>query len=188
MPIDPTVMIRAARPDDAPEIANVHVNAWREAYKGLLPDAFLEGLPLSFKRRLGMWQAMIASPEGRAIFVAESEKHGVIGFASVGPARDDEFSTSGELTTLYLLKAYQKRGLGAALMKAGFEALQRDGFASAYCWVLGGNDTIDFYRHNGARLLPESEKVEEIGGAKAPHFVCVWDSLAESVAQKFVAK
>jgi len=177
MATPPSVMIRAARSDDAPEIANVHVNAWREAYKGLLPDGFLDGLPLSYKRRLAMWQEMIGSPEGHGIFVAESEKHGVIGFASVGPPRDDEFKTSGELTTLYLLKAYQKRGLGAALMKAGFAALQRDGYASAYCWVLGGNDTIDFYKHNGARLLPESEKVEEIGGAKAPHLVCFWDSL-----------
>jgi hypothetical protein len=40
-----TVMdIRAARMEDVPQIAAVHVRSWQAAYRGLLPQAYLDGL------------------------------------------------------------------------------------------------------------------------------------------------
>lgn len=40
--------IRPTRMQDAPEIAVVHVLSWQAAYRGLLPQAYLDGLdPLS---------------------------------------------------------------------------------------------------------------------------------------------
>ncbi|MEZ4741946.1 MAG: hypothetical protein R3B45_05785 [Bdellovibrionota bacterium] len=38
------MLIRKARIEDAAEIANVHINSWREAYRGLLPESFLDFL------------------------------------------------------------------------------------------------------------------------------------------------
>jgi hypothetical protein len=35
--------IRPARMQDAPEIAVVHVRSWQDAYRGLLPQAYLDG-------------------------------------------------------------------------------------------------------------------------------------------------
>lgn len=35
-------IIRKATIEDAAEIANVHLNSWREAYRNLLPQDFLE--------------------------------------------------------------------------------------------------------------------------------------------------
>lgn len=35
------IIIRKANFDDAPEIANVHLNSLREAYRGLLPQEYL---------------------------------------------------------------------------------------------------------------------------------------------------
>src|SRR5580704_17872478 len=36
--------VRPARPDDAGAVAAVHVRSWQVGYRGLLPDAYLEGL------------------------------------------------------------------------------------------------------------------------------------------------
>ena len=50
------ITIRKASVDDAAEIANVHINSWREAYKGLLPQEFLDERPLNFKNRYELWK------------------------------------------------------------------------------------------------------------------------------------
>jgi hypothetical protein len=36
--------IRPARMEDVPQIAVVHVRSWQAAYRGLLPQAYLDGL------------------------------------------------------------------------------------------------------------------------------------------------
>lgn len=38
------MIVRAACPGDAMEVAGVHVRAWQVGYRGLLPDAYLDGL------------------------------------------------------------------------------------------------------------------------------------------------
>ena len=50
------VIIRESKFEDAPEIASVHLNSWRETYTGLLPQEFIDELPLTFKRRMLRWQ------------------------------------------------------------------------------------------------------------------------------------
>jgi len=53
------IIVRQAAGEDASEIANVHLNSWREAYQGLLPQKFLDHLPLTFRRRKNYWQKTI---------------------------------------------------------------------------------------------------------------------------------
>jgi hypothetical protein len=36
------LVLRAARPADAPLVADVHVRAWQVAYRGLLPEEYLD--------------------------------------------------------------------------------------------------------------------------------------------------
>jgi hypothetical protein len=36
--------VRAATPDDAAAVAGVHVRSWQAAYRGLIADAYLDGL------------------------------------------------------------------------------------------------------------------------------------------------
>ena len=38
------VTIRPARPEDSEAIGRVHIAAWQAAYRGLMPDEFLDGL------------------------------------------------------------------------------------------------------------------------------------------------
>jgi hypothetical protein len=56
--------IRPARMQDVPEIAVVHVRSWQAAYRGLLPQAYLDGLDPA--QRIGQWERHAAQAAGRA--------------------------------------------------------------------------------------------------------------------------
>ena len=61
-----TLPVRAATPDDARGIAEVHVAGWRWAYRGQMPDALLDSLSVedrAEKRRV--WIEKPTSPENR---------------------------------------------------------------------------------------------------------------------------
>ena len=80
----PTTIIRHATPDDAQGIANVQVETWRSAYRGVIADDFLDAM--SEKERTSRWSEILQRPE-HATFVAEVEGHGIVGFANGGPKR-----------------------------------------------------------------------------------------------------
>ena len=58
------IAIRRARPDDAAAIGAVHVAAWRSAYPGILPEAYLARL--SARRQAARYEAAIRAWAGRA--------------------------------------------------------------------------------------------------------------------------
>lgn len=172
------VRIRVAKPGDGAEIANVHLNSWREAYNGLLPDDYLSKMPLTFKRRMNYWNDLInCRPLGRQIWVAESERHGIVGFSTVENPRDEKFNDCGELGAIYLLKEYQRTGNGFALLKAAFSYLRESGRKRAYCWVLKNNPTISFYERTGAEIIDDI-KSDNRGAIELFELACVWSDLS----------
>jgi hypothetical protein len=48
-----SVEARIATVDDAAAVAAVHVRSWQDAYRGIFPDAYLDGL--SVERRSNVW-------------------------------------------------------------------------------------------------------------------------------------
>ena len=167
------IKIRKARPGDVSEIANVHVNSWRETYNGLLPQDYLA--KLNFRKKIDAWQKVISDTEKFAVFVAE-DRVGVIGFATFEAARDVSWQGHGEVSSIYLLKRFKGRGLGRALLHVGMKELLRRNFSQAYCWVLEGNPTIQFYEHTGATFSGKV-KDDEIAGQKIKELAYVWNSL-----------
>lgn len=69
---------------DAPQIAELHVATWREAYSQLLPEDFFSEEYVQSRHQ--MWNHILGSPrEEWRIRIAESNGQ-VIGFASFGPS------------------------------------------------------------------------------------------------------
>jgi hypothetical protein len=82
--------IRTATPEDAVAIAEAHVDAWRSAYRDILPASYLASL--SVEKRATNWSTILAMP-GALVSVAE-EPPSIIGFVSTAPARDSEIDGS----------------------------------------------------------------------------------------------
>ena len=170
--------IRAATPADACAIARVHVQAWRETYRGLVPDAMLDAL--SVERNTGMWETIIGQDEPTITQVLEAHD-GIIGFGSAGNARDAKLAASGEVSSIYLLDRVKRRGLGRALFGSLLGALAARGHASAGLWVLVENHgTRRFYEALGGRV--GSERVLPHRHGDLDEIAYVWDDLGRFAA------
>lgn len=170
-----SVTIRQAKPEDAAEIANVHLNAWREAYKGQLDQEFLDWMPFTFKRRKQHWEETLAYHADH-IFVAESAK-GIVGFISLDiSGRDEDMKEWGEVGAIYLLERHKGKKIGLHLLKAGFSFLTAKGLTKAYCWMLKGNPTGKFYESTGAKLNGR-EKLAKINNKDEVEVMYIWESL-----------
>jgi|SRR5271165_251091 len=142
--------IRPATIDDAARIATTHVRSWQDAYRGLIPREYLDRLDPA--QRLAMWKQILAYPAG-GVLVAEDDSE-VAGFASFGPARDDDQDPSlvGEIMAIYLAPAVWGKGLGRELMTAALAGLAAAGYAQVTLWVLDSNKRArGFYEAAGFR-------------------------------------
>jgi GNAT superfamily N-acetyltransferase len=141
--------IRPAVPEDAMAVARVHVRSWQAAYRGLLPDTYLDALRP--EERAAKYDFTHVDVQMPYTLVGEIDGE-IAGFATTMPARDAEMKGYGELCALYLDAAYWGRGLGSALHGAVCEHLLGRGFERALLWVLAGNRRAErFYEAKGWR-------------------------------------
>lgn len=168
--------VRPARIQDAPQIARVHVDSWRATYSGLVPEDFLAAMSYEdFEARWRSWLGGALGVRG-TFWVAESSAGKIVGFASGGPRRDESYPRyESELYTAYLLRQYQRRGLGRRLLGAVAGGLLADGKRSMLAWVLAENPSRTFYEVVGGKLLGSQEI--EIGGAALEEVALGWNDI-----------
>lgn len=161
---DVSSLIRRGDGRDAQPVAVVHVQAWQAAYRGLLPDQYLD--ELSVAERSTLWQKLLN--DGVRMLVAEQVgTAGLAGFASCGPSRDDGArGRCGELYALYTHPSVWGSGIGRALHDAAVADLVDQQFLDATLWVLDGNQrALRFYERHGWQ--PDGGvRVEQLPGAR----------------------
>jgi len=143
----PGVEIRDAKPGDEELVAAVHVRAWKSAYRGLLPDDYLDAL--TPEHRIGGYRfGAVAAEHPRTLLAVEAGA--VLGFATFGPSRDADAPGAGELYALYVDPGRWRAGAGRALVRATRERLHARGHGEAVLWVLDGNEpAARFYAADG---------------------------------------
>ena len=125
-------------------LAHLHLDVWDDAYTGLMPQQILDDRRDRTAERVEHWQAILTTGTPPLVAVGPD---GLIGFASVGPARDEDVDIELELWALYVRASWWGTGAGHALF---CEVL---GDRAAYLWVLASNDrAIGFYERQGFRL------------------------------------
>jgi ribosomal protein S18 acetylase RimI-like enzyme len=166
--------IRLATPGDAFDLAAIHIRVWRETYRGLMPDAFLDGFSLdTFRQR---WVERLNTSEPRvAILVAHQPSHGTIGFGVCGPTRDPRLESDGEIYAINIVKDGHRQGFGKQLMQAMARALESNEFRQVGLWVLEANRPArEFYDRLGGRLGAVVQ--HEFGGRMIPEVAYLWTS------------
>ena len=136
------MLIEPATADDAHAIAQIHIDARRAAYVGIVADDHLAAL--SVDKRETLWREAIAARQPE-LLVARIDGR-VIGRVSFGASRDKVAAAEvGELWAIYLDPRHVSTGAGRALWLAARKRLTERGFTSAILWVLAGNaDAIRF--------------------------------------------
>jgi GNAT superfamily N-acetyltransferase len=131
--------IRRAEPADARGIVEVKVASWKVAYRGLIPDGFLDGMSAD-SRQINRWRERLAEGVGQMWVCEESGR--VIGFVYFGASQDEDADQGevGEVYAMYLLPAEWRKGRGTELMDEAIEALQQEGHSEVTLWVLHNNE------------------------------------------------
>jgi GNAT superfamily N-acetyltransferase len=148
------VRIRRASVDDAVAIARVRVDSWRATYRGMIPQAYLDGM--SVEASATLWDRTLSARSERSqVFVAE-DAEGVLGFAAGVVLPEPKLGFDAELAAIYLRPAYQRLGLGTRLLGVTAAALAAQKAAAMIVWVIAGNKAArGFYEAEGAELLVE---------------------------------
>lgn len=156
--------IRPVQADDAPTLARLHVRSWQWAYRGLIPDTYLDNMTDTVPRREAWWCEMLSGRmAGSRAWVAVRAGE-IAGFATTCPSRDDDAeSTTGELSAIYLGETAARQGIGRALHEHAIADLKGRGYAPITLWVLESNARARrFYEAMGWR--PDgATKVESHG-------------------------
>lgn len=146
--------IREAKLEDAAAIALVHVDSWQTTYRGLLPNEYIE--KRSYEKRFQNWQKRLSTNnQAKAdyfTYVAEVAGE-IVGFVDGGSIRGDCAIYTGEIYALYILKVYQRRGIGRSLIQVIASRLAQSGSTSIIIWVLEDNPAIQFYQALGGRRI-----------------------------------
>lgn len=124
---------------DCKEVAELYVAAWREGYKGLLPQKYLDGLTPD--------KINCVIDEGS--FVALDGER-IAAHCHARAANEPEWRGWGEIHTMYTHPDYWRMGYGTAVFKRAEEWLYELGFDSVYLYVLEGNERAErFYKAQG---------------------------------------
>lgn len=179
--------IRPATAHDAAGIAKVYVDTWRSAYAAVLPHQGLLGM--SYEDQARQWSRMIRNrPGAQSVIVATEADHGVVGFASVGPARFGDRPAAGrfagegnakvgEVYTLYVLPDFQERGVGRRLLAGAFAALVEKHYSCAFLWVLRDNHSRYFYERVGGKAV--AERRQRLWGSMTDQVCYGWSDLTQ---------
>lgn len=159
------MIIRPAGPEDALGIATIHVEAWRVAYRGIVPDEYLRSLTI--EQRHAGWRRILETEE--SVWVA-AEGDTVLGWISASRSRDVNASQStGEIWAVYVDPGHWGQGVGRALCAAADEELRKQGFTDVTLWVLKENErALRFYVLTGLIRDVCEDRFVHLGGKALP--------------------
>jgi L-amino acid N-acyltransferase YncA len=147
------VLVRRATVADAAAIADVHVQTWRVAYRGQVPQAHLDALDRERSER--RWaNGLRDTPPPAGTAVLEDDRGAVVGFVHFSPCRDEDCDPTevGEVSAIYLRPTHWGAGGGRLLMATAVRELTQAGFREATLWVLATNQRARrFYEAVGWR-------------------------------------
>ncbi|HET9692185.1 MAG TPA: GNAT family N-acetyltransferase [Acidimicrobiales bacterium] len=155
-------------PGDELAVATVHVRSWQAAYRGIMPDAELDGLrPADRAARYTFGATDPGSPR-TVVAVDGTDPGSVLGFATVGPARGAGVEGAGELMALYADPDCWGRRVGLALVTDARDRLAAAGYREAVLWVLEANARgRGFYARDGWAADGGADGFE-VGGVTLP--------------------
>lgn len=138
--------IRKATVDDVYDISRIYALSWKSAYRGIVPNTYLDDLREDFWVEFFNGSINEESINVKMIFHNEVP----VGAVAYGMSRDESLKDFGEIFSIYLLPEYFGKGFGNKLLESALDDLKSLGFNNVYLWVLENNiNAQSFYMRNG---------------------------------------
>lgn len=176
------ISFRTATCADADGIARLHAASWQSAYRGIVPDVFLDADLVG--ERTAYWAQKMRGLSGREFVILVELGGELLGFCAVLDRPERGYDAL--IDNLHVRPDRKGHGIGRALMKAAAERLIASGRSSVYLWVLDGNTPAEgFYASRAGQ--PEDVSVTSYGGHPVRQTRYVWrtlDALTSSAAAR----
>ena len=140
--------LREARSSDIPDLAELHVTAWNDAYA-----PFMTGPSVEIREM--QWQQAFEKPGDWFCYVLARPDGQLVGFAK-GVIREDH-EIPGELNKLFLARDYQRLGLGRRLVGAVVRQFRSLGLTAMAAYVDPRNPSCGFFERLGGTWLVEPD-------------------------------
>jgi GNAT superfamily N-acetyltransferase len=168
-------MFRRATAGDAGAVAALHVASWQRTYRGVFPDAYLDGPVVDDLGRL--WGDRLAAPAPTDVTtLAVADGPGgerLVGF--VHTVLDDDATWGALVDNLHVADDTQGTGVGTALLARAAGAVVTSCPSSGlYLWVFEQNTNARrFYESRGATPA-DRELYEVLDGIRAETLRYTW--------------
>lgn len=144
----------------ATQASHIYAMSWKAAYKGIIPQAYLDVLPLD------RWADKLGNAEHenfRADYIL-SDSGKFVASSSICKARDEAYGDWGEIMSIYVLPEEFRKGYGRTLFTYVFDQLKEQGYSNIYLWVLEENQRARrFYDKMGFQANGD-RMIQNIGG------------------------
>ncbi len=164
------MIIRKATESDLYAIAQIGLCNWREAYKNIFPETYLNSLTLEGRRE---HYAEYLDCNGGLIVAADNENN-VLGFAVYKP--DEQIENCVYLDSLHTDKNARGKGIGTALIMHIINiAKGMDCSKISVCIVRGNENAERLYKKLGARHLEYFVDNDAFQGISVESEKLIWE-------------
>ncbi len=146
-------MIRKAIIQDAKDIVGINIMSWKQTYKGIFPQEFLDNLTVN-NENIEKCQNKIKE---YAVYIEDNH---VVGFIRYGKNKKGYNASYGEIYALYIDSNYQQKGFGKKLVKYSLNELKNN-YHSILVSTLINNPANTFYQKIGGKLIGNSKFILE---------------------------
>lgn len=154
------IRYRKAQFGDCYELAVLKGMVWNTTYRGIYPEEKLAGYDVEKNQRI--FENMIENPE-IALHVAVDGSR-IVGFMTCGKPYRPFQNFCQEIGLLYILKEYQRQGIGTAFFEIARKQVAENGYREFFLSVNRKNyDAQKFYKVMGGTVICEEGEQVRIG-------------------------
>ena len=143
-------MIRIANQNDVQQIAQVHVQSWKETYIGIIRQYVID--ELSVEQRIQLWQKLVIDQNHR-IFVYEHEGQ-ILGFLDGYLNPNNNIA---EIKAFYFLKEIKGQGIGRTMFEKFHRFVGPQKHRILRLGVINKNPSRYFYEKMGGQAVEEKD-------------------------------
>jgi GNAT superfamily N-acetyltransferase len=157
------IRFRTTTPDDAPAVAALHADSWRNHYRGAFTDTFLDHEVATYLT--SMWTDRLTTPSPRTHSIVAELDGEMVGLAHTFLDADPTWGAL--LDNLHVRYGLKRQGLGTRLLAHTAQAVRERTSSGLYLWVLEQNTAAQaFYTARGGTLT-DRDDVPAPGGNPA---------------------
>lgn len=146
------LIIRKAKKEDSENIIDVNIKTWLDTYKGIVADEFLKNKINT--RQISIDKCRNTVEKDNNVYVAILDNK-LVGIVSFGKSKIDKYYKYGEIYSLYVLKDYQRRGIGKAIFFNGINDLKEQQYKNILVSCIKQNPSNEFYIKMGGKKIGE---------------------------------